>query len=101
MLAISLVLKAGYSAFKSTMKRLMAGGNRLPLAFSVENRLSMPYSPKASAIAVMVSSPTSMLPATAYPSPVRCPFPGVRLGARVGRRVPLPVHGDDLPHLCG
>ena len=48
MLAISLVLKAWYSPLRSTMRRLMVGGSCLRLAFSVEERLSMPLVRKPS-----------------------------------------------------
>ena len=48
MLDISLVLKAWYSPLRFTMRRLMVGGSCLRLAFSVEERLSMPLVRKPS-----------------------------------------------------
>src|SRR4051812_11527735 len=46
MLAISFVLKGGYSALRSTMSRRMLGGSFRLLAFSVANRPSIPSSSK-------------------------------------------------------
>lgn len=61
MLAISPMLKGGYSAFRSTIKPLIVSGNCLRLAFPVEKRFSMPSVRKASILRrkALSETPTS------------------------------------------